>query len=207
MWRTPTALTPFFNKPSPALCIVDLRAKESRDLLDQIQKEWPDILITALGTLRSEPLRDAEQSGIYAAEDLQLDRRRFQALVERAFDYLKVLQENRVLRETRSTTPSAPEPSRRVEADSLDGPASSPLRLLRFPRAFPPIRKCRCSAYRSRREYCRCRGRYARWHFFQNSPGRPLSAPRRLALSTGDARAGIRRTRRRSCVGSNCTRI
>ena len=55
--------------------------KESRDLLDQIQKDWPEILIIALGTPRSEPLREAEQSGIYAAEDLQLDRRRFQALV------------------------------------------------------------------------------------------------------------------------------
>jgi PAS domain S-box-containing protein len=123
------------QQAGPALCIVDLRAKESRELVDQIQKEWPDILITALGTLRSEPLREAEQSGIYAAEDLQLDRGRFQALIGRAMDYLNVLQENRALSETRSTTPFAPEPPRRVEGVSERSRGSS-LRLLRFPRAL-----------------------------------------------------------------------
>lgn len=123
------------QQASPALCVVDLRAKESRDLLDQIQKEWPDVLITALGTLRSEPLRDAEQSGIYAAEDLQLDRRRFQALVARAFDYLKILEENRVLQETRSTSTFAPEPPRRAET-SPERAGGTSLRLLRFPRVL-----------------------------------------------------------------------
>src|SRR6185503_17551637 len=86
-------LSAVLQQSSPALCIVDLRAKESRDLVEQIQDEWPEVLIIALGTGRSEPLRDAEQSGVYAAEDLQLDRHRFQALVERAFDHLKILQE------------------------------------------------------------------------------------------------------------------
>jgi two-component system, NtrC family, sensor histidine kinase AtoS len=119
----------------PALCIVDLRAEESRDLLEQIRKERPDTLLIALGTVRSEPLRDAEQSGIYAAEDLQLDRQRFQALVARAFDYLKVLQENRELHEARSTTTIAPAPPPRVEPIAERGSASS-LRLLRFPRVF-----------------------------------------------------------------------
>ena len=77
----PTVSTPFCSKPDRRFCFIDLRAKEARDLLDQVQKEWPEVLIMALGTPRSEPLREAEQSGIYAAEDLQLDRRRFQALV------------------------------------------------------------------------------------------------------------------------------
>jgi PAS domain S-box-containing protein len=119
------------QQAGPALCMIDLHAKESRELLDQIQEEWPDILIMALGTARSEPLREAEQSGIYAAEDLQLDRRRFQALIGRAFDYLNVLQENRALSETRSTT-SLP---RSVEGVP-ERAGSSSLRLLRFPRAL-----------------------------------------------------------------------
>jgi PAS domain S-box-containing protein len=122
------------QQSSPALCIVDLRARESRDLIDQLQKEWPDVLITALGTLRSEPLREVEQSGTYAAEDLQLDRRRLQALAGRAFDYLKILQENRALREG-STNTFVPESPPRVEpvAAHRGGPS---LRLLRFPRVF-----------------------------------------------------------------------
>ena len=120
------------QQSSPALCIVDLRASESRDLIEQIQKDWPDVLITVLGALRSEPLRDAEQSGVYAAEDLDLDRRRFQALVARAFSHLKVLQENRDLRE-RSTGISANEMPRGVEPNVA---GASPLKVLRFPRVF-----------------------------------------------------------------------
>jgi hypothetical protein len=50
------------QQAGPAVLLLDLRAKDARDLLGQIQKEWPEILITALGTLRSEPLREAEQA-------------------------------------------------------------------------------------------------------------------------------------------------
>ena len=69
-------------------------------------KDWPEILIIALGVPHSEPLREAEESGIYAAEDLRLDRRHFQALVGRAFDLLRVMQENRELREHRDANQS-----------------------------------------------------------------------------------------------------
>jgi len=118
---------------SPAILVVDLRAKESRDLLEQIQEALPEIVIIALGTPRSEPLREVEQSGIYAAEDLQIDRRRLQALISRGFDHLRVLQENRDLRE-HALVPLAPEPHRRVEPSSDRRETSMPL--LRFPRVF-----------------------------------------------------------------------
>ncbi len=121
------------QQTSPALLLMDLRGKDARDLLDQIQTEWPEMLITALGTPRSEPLREAEQSGIYAVEDLQLDRRRFQALVTRAFDHLRVLQENRELRDQSSLAP-IPELPRRVELMPERYASSMPL--LRFPRVF-----------------------------------------------------------------------
>jgi PAS domain S-box-containing protein len=100
----PDRLDSVLQQVGPAVIIIDLRAKESRELIEQIHDDSPEYLIVALGTPRSEPLRDAEGSGIYAAEDLQLDRRRFHALIGRALDHLRALQENRDLRETASTS-------------------------------------------------------------------------------------------------------
>jgi len=112
---------------------MDLRSKECRDLIEQIQNEQTDVLILALGVAQSETLREAEQLGIYAAEEIGLERRRFQALLGRAFDYLKVSQENRDLRETSRITP---QPFRGSEAapQSIDASRTSPL--LRFPRVL-----------------------------------------------------------------------
>src|SRR5947209_19492369 len=98
----PNRLEAVLQQNSPALILMDLRAKESRNLLDQLEQDWPESLVIALGTPRSEPLREAEQSGIYAAEDLQLDRHRFQALVGPAFDHLTLMQENPDLRDQSS---------------------------------------------------------------------------------------------------------
>ncbi len=132
--QDPNRLSFVLQQSGPSVLLVDLRAPEGRDLLDQVQREWPGVLIIALGTGRSEPLRDAEQSSIYAAEDLQLDRRHFQALVGRAFDHLRVLEENRDLREESVPVPVA-EASRRPE--SAPGHSSAPsLPMLRFPRVF-----------------------------------------------------------------------
>jgi PAS domain S-box-containing protein len=130
----PARLEAVLHQSAPALLILDLRARESRELLEQLPREWPEILIIALGTLRSEPLRDAEQSGIYAAEDLELDRRRFQALVVRAIDHLHLLEENRELKDeyssaSRAQVPRRPEPS-------TDRYAGSSFPLLRFARIF-----------------------------------------------------------------------
>lgn len=121
------------QQANPAVLLMDLRATEARDLLEQVQKKWPEILIVALGTPRSEPLREAEQSGIYAAEDLQLDRRRFQALITRAFDHLRVLQENRDLREASTTVPVSEAPRR---LDVMPERYATSMPLLRFPRMF-----------------------------------------------------------------------
>src|SRR5882724_379037 len=123
------------QQTGPALLIMDLRAKECRELIDQVQKEWPEALIVALGVAQSEPLREAEEFGIYAAEDLELDRRHFQALAGRAFDYLKVLQENRDLHEASPTV--SPSEAVRTADEAPKRPAVAPsLRLLRFPRVF-----------------------------------------------------------------------
>ena len=120
------------QQTGPALLLLDLRARESRDLLEQVQEGFPEVLIVALGTPRSEPLREAEQSSIHAAEDLQIDRRRLQALVSRGFEHLRVLQENRELRE-QSLAPALPEPRRLETVPDRREPAPP---LLRFPRVF-----------------------------------------------------------------------
>ena len=121
------------QQTSPAVLLMDLRGKDASDLLEQIQLDWPEVLIIALGTTRSEPLREAEQAGIYAAEDLQLDRRRFQALVTRAFDHLRVMQENRELRDQPATVAN-PEPPRHRDFTPERYAPSAPI--MRFPRVF-----------------------------------------------------------------------
>jgi PAS domain S-box-containing protein len=134
----PDRLDAVLEQAGPCLLITDLRAKECRALIEQTQEERPDVLIIALGVERSEPLREAEQFGIYAAEDVELDRRRFQALASRAFDYLKALQENRNLRETSAIVPVV-QPSHRPEvAAEPYGP--SPM-MMRFPRVFRRFEK------------------------------------------------------------------
>src|SRR5437764_2226818 len=130
----PNRMEAVLQQNSPAVILMDLRAKECRDLLEQLEQDWPESLVIALGAPRSEPLREAEQSGIYAAEDLQLDRHRFQTLVGRAFDHLTIMQENRDLREQSHYRPSAEQP-RRAEA-MLERPRGPSLPLLRFPRVF-----------------------------------------------------------------------
>jgi PAS domain S-box-containing protein len=128
---SPDRLDAVLQQNSPAILVLDLRAKEARDLVEQIQAALPEILIVALGTLRSEPLREVENSGVYAAEDLEIDRRRLQALVMRGFEHLRVLQENRDLREN-AITPYAAEPVYRAEPPPGRREHSMPL--LRFPR-------------------------------------------------------------------------
>lgn len=87
------------ERNGPAVAVADLRAKGLRDALPGILKTRPQTLIIALGTRGSEPMIEAEQLGVYAAEDLLVDRPRFQALVARALDHLDLAQENRLLRD------------------------------------------------------------------------------------------------------------
>src|ERR1043166_9656125 len=85
------------QQTGPALLVMDLGSNESRDLIERVQNECPDVLIVALGIPGSDPLREAESFGIYAVEDVELDRRQFQAMTGRAFDNLRLAQENREL--------------------------------------------------------------------------------------------------------------
>src|SRR5436305_8091236 len=130
----PERLDAILEQNSPVLMVLDLRCHGTRDLLEQVKAEWPEVLIIALGIPRSEPLRDAEHAGIYAAEDVDLERRPFQALIGRAVEHLRVLEENRILRAEPSYASRSVEPreSQRDHGRS----AAGTLRLLRFPRVF-----------------------------------------------------------------------
>lgn len=133
--QDPDRLESVLRQSAPALLLIDLRATESRDLLGQIYNEWDEVLIIGLGTLRSEPLREAEQLGIYATEDVELDRRRLQALVIRAIDHLRLLEENRELKEDR-LPPAGIESPRRSPEPVADRYAGSSGPFLRFARVF-----------------------------------------------------------------------
>src|ERR1700694_897317 len=91
----PDRLEPVLQQAGPSVLMMDLRSKECRELIDQIQNEQRDVLIIAFGVAQSETLREAEQVGIYAAEEIGLERRRFQELRGRALAYLKGSQEDR----------------------------------------------------------------------------------------------------------------
>lgn len=128
----PNRLEAVLQQNSPAVVLMDLRAKDCRDLLELLEHDWVESLVVALGTPRSEPLREAEQSAIYAAEDLQLDRHRFQTLLGRAFDYLRLMQQNRDLRE-QSYHGATMEPGRRM-TPMMEGLSTGSRLPLRFPR-------------------------------------------------------------------------
>ncbi len=132
--KAPERLDIVLQQSGPAVLILDLRAAEARDLLEDLPGAWPEVLIVAFGTPRSDPLREAERAGIYAAEDLDLDRRTFQALIGRAFEHLRVRQEVRDMREE-SALASAPATPRGSEVGAgLKGAATSSF--IRFPRLF-----------------------------------------------------------------------
>jgi two-component system, NtrC family, sensor histidine kinase AtoS len=130
----PNRLEPVLQQTGPALLLIDLRAQESFDLLEQVRKLYPTTLLIALGTPKSDPMREAEEIGVYAAEDLQLDRAHFKALVTRAFDLLRVMEENQELRHQTSRE-SAPDLSTQLEVTPSHQPPAT-LPLLRFPRVF-----------------------------------------------------------------------
>jgi nitrogen-specific signal transduction histidine kinase len=129
----PGRIDPVLQQSSPAVLLIDLRTKESRGLIEQVQLNWPEVLIIAFGILRSEPFRDAAQAGIYAAEDVNLERQRFQALIRRALDHLRILAENNALRAETALhlAVAGNQPGEAMSRAAMSRPLS-----LRFPRVF-----------------------------------------------------------------------
>src|SRR2546423_2293204 len=126
-------LEPELLQTGPSVLLMDLRSKESQELIEQIQNEHPEALIIALGVAQSETLREAERYGIYATEEIGVERRSFQTLLGRAFDHLKLLQENHDLRERSIISLGQPQ-AEQFYPPFRDSPRMSPA--LRFPRVL-----------------------------------------------------------------------
>src|SRR5438093_12091770 len=67
----PNRMEAVLQQNSPAVILMDLRAKECRDLLEQLEQDWPESLVIALGARRFGPTHQGEQSGHSAAEGFQ----------------------------------------------------------------------------------------------------------------------------------------
>jgi nitrogen-specific signal transduction histidine kinase len=94
------------------LLFMDLRAADCMELLPELIKGFPDIVIIALGAARSDPGLRAAEAGVYAIESGDVDRLRLQTLFDQSQSHLRLLQENRVLKETLQR-PAAPAASSR----------------------------------------------------------------------------------------------
>src|SRR5947207_14982430 len=69
----PNRMEAVLQQNSAAVIVMDLRAKECRDLLEQVEQDWAESRVIALVGRRSGPLRRAEQSGVEVADDLRVD--------------------------------------------------------------------------------------------------------------------------------------
>ncbi len=88
------------------LVLVDLVGADALELVGRLRLEYPDTLIIALGTPRSDPLLFAETQGVYATENRDLERKHFQSLIKRALEHLHLREENQLLKEEVAKTPS-----------------------------------------------------------------------------------------------------
>lgn len=112
----PSAVERRVRAEGEALLFVDLRSDGASRLLGRLREEAPSVLAVALGHPRSDPMLEAESLGVYAAEDLQADDRRVQTLARQAVSQLRLLRENRMLRERASTAALPPAPRSEPEA-------------------------------------------------------------------------------------------
>ena len=63
-------LDPVLRQHLPAILLLDLRGKESRGLVQPVQVGWPAVFIICFGTLRPDPLRDADQLRLFPPRDV-----------------------------------------------------------------------------------------------------------------------------------------
>ncbi|MCC7300548.1 MAG: PAS domain-containing protein [Verrucomicrobia bacterium] len=106
----PSELELSLHQHHDTLLFMDLRGAECMTVLPELIKEFPDIVIIALGAARSDPGLRAFAAGVYAIEQGEVDRLRLQTLFDQAQAHLRLLQENRVLKEGlhRNVAPAVP---------------------------------------------------------------------------------------------------
>lgn len=93
------------------LLFVDLRAASCLAVLSRTAREFPEVLLIALGAARSDPGLRAAATGVYALEPCDVERLRLQTLFDQAQAHQRLRQENRALKENLphpAATASAP---------------------------------------------------------------------------------------------------
>ncbi|MDP6523213.1 MAG: ATP-binding protein [Kiritimatiellia bacterium] len=118
------------NRTGPLILLLDLVADGALDVLGRVSKESSENLVVALASLRSDPALKAEAMGAYSVISPDTDRHTLQSLIVRTMDYQRVLQENRMLRE------STDEADAVFRKDKRDSESAVPAPSLHFAGAF-----------------------------------------------------------------------
>ncbi|HKL20795.1 MAG TPA: ATP-binding protein [Tichowtungia sp.] len=113
------ALEQALHQNRSAVLFVDLCAADALQIISEKGKEFPEVLIIALGAVRSDPALMASSMGVYAVESPEMSRLRLQSLFEQAQAHLRLLKENRMLKETVQRTPEPAPASRENITPSL----------------------------------------------------------------------------------------
>lgn len=109
----PDELEMLLHRHSSVLLFVDLCGNDCLRVIEEAQADFPYLLIVALGTARSDPALRAASMNVYAVEAVDPGRLRLQTLFDQAQAHLRLLNENRVLKENLQTVSTVPADSPR----------------------------------------------------------------------------------------------
>jgi len=124
----PAELELLLKQHGAVLLFMDLRGHDCRILLPRICKEFPEVVVIALGAPRSDPALAAAAAGVYAVEPDDVERLRLQTLFEQAQAHLRLRQENRLLRSDLQRTVAVVQEPMRENIAPLLGHFSSAFR-------------------------------------------------------------------------------
>ncbi len=110
--QDPPELELLLHQHHGMVVFMDLRAADCARLLPELMQRFPEVVLIALGGARSDPGLYAAATGVYAIESANPDRLRLQTLFDQAQSHLRLLQENRLLRENRAHPPVSAVPER-----------------------------------------------------------------------------------------------
>lgn len=96
---TPARIQAELEQQQGRLLLLDLQTPDALDLLTLVSRTYPHAVVIAFGIPGSDPMLLAEQSEIYATEDVAVNRLRLNNLVHRALRHVALMAENRLLRQ------------------------------------------------------------------------------------------------------------
>lgn len=130
--QEPESLKLALQQSASSLLLLDVRGTGNLDLLREVTESWPETLVIALGSPRSEPILRARDLGVYAAVDPDFDGADFRVRIEQALTHLHLALEVRMLREKLAEQSASVAVARPPDAKH---DAGLPLR-----HALPPLR-------------------------------------------------------------------